>query len=216
MLGFFPLAGLIIGAFLALADFLFVQLWKPAVVSILDIVFLAVFTASLHIDGLADTADGLLGHRTREKILSIMKDSRIGVMGVVSLLSLFSLKWAGISGLEAHRVLLLLLIPAYSRAGVLFAIKFLPYGRPEGGTGFFLFERPLSTFSFIGLLPPLLLSWLLGWDAIRLNLAFIFIVLTLILFYKRRMGCVTGDMLGAMIEITESILFLTFSIQNIS
>ncbi|MEW5908451.1 MAG: adenosylcobinamide-GDP ribazoletransferase [Thermodesulfobacteriota bacterium] len=216
MIGFFPAAGLIIGALLTSADSLFSRLWNPPVAALLDIVFLVVITASLHIDGLADTADGILGHRTRERALAIMKDSRIGAMGLICVLCTLSLKWAGISGIEKNRLLLLLLIPAYARGGILFAVKYLPYGRPEGGTGSFIFEKPSPHFFFAGLLPPVLLSAFLGWDAVRLNLGFILILVALIIFYRKRMGCVTGDMLGAMIEITESMLFLLFSVQGIS
>lgn len=215
LVGFFPLAGLFIGLLLFLADFLFLRLWPTSIASLLDVIFLALITAALHIDGLADTADGLFGHRSREKALVIMKDSRVGVMGLVCVICVLSLKWAGISGLDESRSLLIVLIPAYARGGILFGMKFLPYGRPDGGTGSFIFEKPLTPYVFIGFLFPVFMSLFIGWGAILLNATFFIIVSGLILFYRKRMGCITGDMLGAMVEITESILFLVFSAGSI-
>lgn len=117
MISFFPIAGLITGILLAIADRLFLLLWSPNVAALLDVVMLVFITGALHIDGLGDAADGLLGHRPREKALAIMKDSRIGVMGLVCILCGLSIKWAGIAGIEAQRSLLLIIIPAYARGG---------------------------------------------------------------------------------------------------
>jgi len=63
------------------------------------------------------------------------------------------------------------------------------------------------------LLIPVLLSILLGFKVILLNLVFLIIITGIILFYKKKIGCITGDMLGAMVEITEAGLFLFASIQ---
>ncbi|MEE8430204.1 MAG: adenosylcobinamide-GDP ribazoletransferase, partial [Candidatus Desulfatibia sp.] len=68
--------------------------------------------------------------------------------------------------------------------------------------------------AFWGLLVPIGLSYFLGWQGIWLNIIFAAITLTLLYYYKKRMGCITGDMLGAMAEITESLLFLLVSIRG--
>jgi adenosylcobinamide-GDP ribazoletransferase len=180
------------------------------VAALLDIALLAVLTAAFHIDGLGDTADGLLGPRSRDEALEIMKDSRIGTMGLVAILFALALKWAGIANLEAHRSIILILIPAYARAGILFGIRYLPYGRSDG-TGKPFFSEKLSLKHFWGVIFPIGLSLTLGLKAMWLNLAFGIIIAMILLFYKKRMGCVTGDMLGAMVEITEAGLFLMVS-----
>ena len=142
-----------------------------------------------------------------------MKDSRIGAMGIIAIICGLSVKWAGIIGLDAWRSLLLIIIPAYARGSILFGMRFLEYGRNDGGTGQPFFEKKLTITDFYWLLIPVLLSILLGFKAILLNLVFLIIITGIILFYKKKIGCITGDMLGAMVEITEAGLFLFASIQ---
>jgi len=212
MVPFFPVVGIIIGGLLSVFDYITLNFWQEPVTAILDVVFLVVITAALHLDGLGDTADGVFGHRSRETALAIMKDSRIGVMGLVAIVCTLAVKWGGIMHLNEHRMLLLVLVPAYSRSAMIFGIRFLEYGRPEGGTGHDLFDEPIKLHAFQWLLIPVILSVFLGWKGIRLNIIFALITAIIILYYKKRMGCITGDMLGAMTEVTESLLFLFASI----
>jgi len=211
MMPYFPLVGIALGGLLVLFDTVAVSWWGRPAGSLLDVVLLAVLTGALHIDGLGDAADGLLGQRPKEKILAIMKDSRLGTMGLVAILGGLSIKWAGIADLDANRTVLLLIIPAYARAGMLFGIRCLPYGRPEGGTGTAFFKDKLPSSAFWGLSVPVLLSFFLGWRMIWLNLCFAALTAGLIRYYQRRVGCITGDMLGAMVEVTEAALFLAAS-----
>ena len=212
MIPYFPIMGIALGILLALFDHVAVRLWGRPVGSLLDVIFLAVLTGAFHIDGLGDAADGLLGQRPKEKILAIMKDSRLGTMGLIAIVGGLSLKWAGIAGLDANRSLVLVMVPAYARASMLFGIRYLPYGRPEGGTGLDFFKAKINISAFWGLSVPVLLSIVLGWQAIWLNFCFAALTAGLIRYYRRRIGCITGDMLGAMTEITEAILFLMVSI----
>jgi adenosylcobinamide-GDP ribazoletransferase len=208
MVPFFPVVGLILGVLLAIFDQLVLRLWPAPVAALLDVVFLAIITGALHIDGLGDTADGLYGNWPREKALTIMKDSRTGVMGLVAIVVGLSLKWGGIMCLDAHRGLFLVIVPAYARGGMIAGIRFLEYGRPDGGTGHALFNEPLHPFAFMGLILPVFLSFFSGWRGIWLNFLFVLLTISILFFYKKRIGCITGDMLGAMAEILESMLFL--------
>ena len=212
MVPFFPVVGIILGAFVSIFDQGVSRLWPGSVAAILDVIFLVVLTGAFHLDGLGDTADGLLGHRSREKALEVMKDSRIGVMGLVAIICGLSIKWGGIMNLGVHRSLLLVIIPAYARGSMLFGMRFLEYGRPDGGTGYDFFDNTLNFYTFWGLLIPIALSFFIGWRGIWLIFIFVLTTAAIILFYKKRMGCITGDMLGAMTEITESMLFLLVSI----
>lgn len=211
MIPFFPLVGILLGLLVAAFDAIVVRFWAPAVVALLDLILLAVLTGAFHIDGLGDTADGLLGPRSRDKALEIMKDSRIGTMGLVAILFGLAIKWSGIANLSTHRSLFLIIVPAYARAGILFGMRYLPYGRRDG-TGKPFFHEKLSWMRFWGLLLPFGLSLLLGLKALWINLAFVIILASILFFYKKRMGCITGDMLGAMTELTEAGLFLIASI----
>ena len=212
MIPFFPLVGIALGVLVALFDFVAVSLWGKTVASLLDVIFLAALTGAFHIDGLGDAADGLLGQRPKEKILEIMKDSRLGTMGLVAIVAGLSIKWAGIAGLDTNRSLLLVIVPALARGSMLFGMRQLPYGRPKGGTGTDFFKHTLKPSDFWGLSLPVVLSFLLGWQAIWLMICFAVLTAGLIQYYKKRMGCITGDMLGAMTEVTEAGLFLLISI----
>jgi adenosylcobinamide-GDP ribazoletransferase len=215
MMPYFPLVGILLGLLVAGFDRLMFNLWAEPVVALLDVILLAVVTGAFHLDGLGDTADGLFGQRPREKALAIMKDSRIGTMGLVAIVCGLALKWAGIAGLDMHRSLLLIMIPAYARSGALFGIRFLEYGRPGGGTGLEFFKEKLNPAAFWGLVLPVGLSLFLGWQALLINLYFIITILTILFYYKKRINCITGDMLGAMIELTEAGLFLLVSMGDL-
>jgi adenosylcobinamide-GDP ribazoletransferase len=208
MIPFFPVVGLILGALAALFDRLVFGIWPAPAAALLDVLLLALLTGALHLDGLGDTADGLFSHRSRERALEIMKDSRVGMMGLVAVVFALGLKWAGLASLESHRGMILLLVPAYARAGMLFAIRFLPYGRPGGGTGHDFFDAPLQWRAFWAVPVLMVLSLGAGAAALRLIVGFAAITAGLIIFYRKRMGCVTGDMLGAMTETIEAGLFL--------
>jgi adenosylcobinamide-GDP ribazoletransferase len=206
---FFPVCGLLIGALLALVDILAGNFWNPSAIAVIGVVTLAVISGGLHLDGLADTADGLYGHRTAEQALAIMKDSRIGSIGMVVVVCCLAIKWAGLSGIDAHRPIWLLLVPAFARASVLFGIRLLPYGRPAGGTGRTFFEQPLRMRDFWGWALIIGLGALLsGWAVVWIGAGIAVSTVALLTYYKRKINCITGDMLGAMIEINEAFLFL--------
>ncbi|QTA86914.1 Putative adenosylcobinamide-GDP ribazoletransferase, CobS-like [Desulfonema magnum] len=212
MIVFFPVIGLILGMMLMIFDLAVSRLWTAPVAAVLDVIFLVILTGALHLDGLGDTADGLYGNRPKEKALVIMKDSRIGAMGLVAVVCGLAVKWGGVMSLDAHRSLLLFIIPAYARGGMLFGFRFLEYGRPDGGTGHAFFGETLKFSAFRALLIPVFVSFFAGRRGLWLNVVFFITTVLILWFYKKRMGCITGDMLGAMCEITESMLFLMVSI----
>jgi len=213
MIKFFPIVGLILGGLLLVFDRGSSLLWPPAVVAVLDVVFLVLVTGALHLDGLGDAADGLFSHRSREKALEIMKDSRTGMMGLVAVFSILAIKTVGIysvktSGTPFQTLALLLIIPAYSRAAMIFGIRFLKYGRKETGTGLDFFEKGMGLKDFFLVLIPMAISFFLGYKGLVLNLVFWGTLMLVLGFYKRKLNCITGDMLGALCEITEAVLFL--------
>ena len=204
----FPLAGLAIGLVLALFDMIALALWPPVVASVLDVVLLAAITGALHLDGLADSADGLYGHREREKALAIMKDSRVGAMGLVVVACALLTKAAAIGNVDHVRFLALMVVPAYARSAMIFGMRFLPYARGEEGIGSPFFETPLSMMDFKFFAAPVILSLFIGWRGLLLNLSFAAATAVMIFLYRKKLGGITGDMLGAMVEIMEAVLFL--------
>jgi len=204
----FPLAGLAIGLILALFDLTAAALWSQSVVAVLDVGLLALITGALHLDGLADAADGLYGRRDREKALDIMKDSRVGAMGLVIVVCVLLTKAAALGQVDQGRFVALMIVPAYARSAMILGMRFLPYARGKDGTGSAFFETPLSTVDFRFIILPVGFSILLGWRGILLNLCFAATTFALIVFYRRKLNGITGDMLGAMTEINEAALFL--------
>ncbi|MCG8531475.1 MAG: adenosylcobinamide-GDP ribazoletransferase [Desulfovibrionales bacterium] len=214
MIKFFPVVGLTLGLILGLGDLLASSLWSPAVAALVDVLILVTLTGAFHLDGLGDTADGIFSHRPRERALEIMKDSRTGMMGLVAVVTVMALKFAGIYSVKSiwgvpQTFLLLLIVPAYARASMIFGIRIMEYGRKGTGTGLDLFENPLGPRDFVYALIPLFLSLFLGYKCVLvLNLLFFTALGGLLIFYKKKMNCITGDMLGAMTEMMEAILFL--------
>lgn len=214
MIKFFPIVGLILGGLLLLFDIGISLLWPAPVTAVLDVLFLVVVTGAFHLDGLGDTADGLFSHRPKDRVLAIMKDSRTGMMGLVAVFCGLAVKTAGIysvkiTGTPFQTLVLFLIIPAYARAAMLFGIKVLDYGRKEtGGTGLDLFEKGIGLTDFVFFVIPIALSVILGYNGLVLNLVFGVLVLSILGFYKTKLNCITGDMLGAMCEITEAVMFL--------
>lgn len=207
-LPYFPVCGLGIGAVLLFVDWIARLFWPTPAAAMCDVLTLVAISGALHLDGLADTGDGLYGHRSAAQRLTIMKDSRIGAMGMIAVICCLAVKWMGISTLAAHRSLWLLLVPAYARASVLVAVNSLPYGRAADGTGHAFFGAPLKPAEFWALAAAAGVSLFMGWDAVKLNLGFALIVGTMLIWYRQKLGSITGDMLGALIEVTEAGLFL--------
>ncbi|MBU8850086.1 MAG: adenosylcobinamide-GDP ribazoletransferase [Desulfobacterales bacterium] len=213
MIKYFPVAGLILGGLLLVFDVVVSYFWPPLVVAVLDVVFLVMVTGALHLDGLGDTADGLFSHRSKQRVLEIMKDSRTGMMGLVAVVCILAVKTAGIysvktSGTHLQTMALLLIIPSYSRSAMLFGIRFLDYGRKDKGTGLDFFEKEMGLKDFSFVLIPMIISLFLGYKCLVLNLVFVGTLLLVLGFYKKKLNCITGDMLGALNEIMEAVLFL--------
>ena len=213
MIKYFPVVGLILGTLMFVFDMLVSLVFPASVASLLDVIFLVCMTGAFHIDGLGDTADGVFSHRPRDRVMEIMKDSRIGMMGLVTVVSVLAMKTAGIYSLKlsdqgVSLFFFFLVIPAYARGAMIFGIRFLKYGRKGTGTGLDFFKRPIGQKDFSFLMIPLGISFIIGLKGIILTLVFIFGLSLILLFYKKKLNCITGDMLGALTEIMETVLFL--------
>lgn len=204
-LPFFPLVGLAIGAAVAGLDWGLGHLLPLGVVSVLTVILLIAASGALHLDGLADAADGLFSARPRERALEIMRDSRTGPMGVAAIVAVIALKIALLTSLTGPgRWWVLLLMPVAGRCTLLIHLALLPYARPEGGLAD-LFHRNRSQGHALGALLFLLaLGSLTGGFAGFLAAAVAALAaLLLAAYFQRRLGGLTGDTLGAACELTE-------------
>ena len=131
--GWFSFIGLLLGGIYALAAALLRTHLPPAVTAVLLIVIDALLTGALHFDGLADTADGFGGGKTRDDVLRIMRDHSIGSYGGLALAALVALKLTAYTALlqQSDWLPALILIPALGRWSMLLLTATLPYARPS-------------------------------------------------------------------------------------
>ncbi len=210
---YFPVIGGLIGLVTSLV-YLLVQPFMPqAVVAAGCVLLLGLYSGFLHCDGLADSGDGFFSSRPRERILEIMRDSRIGAMGVISLVGVMLLKFSALLSLDgSHMAMALLLIPVAGRSSILLSMALLPYARKESGLGALFYS---SNSMYAALWGGLFLGGGALFFGIKpilfAGLTTFFITLVFSLWCKRKIGGATGDTLGAVCEITEMSVAITFS-----
>ena len=210
-MAWFPLVGLLIGLILGGIWYAMSFVFPPLLVSLLIVMTLAIITRGLHLDGLSDTLDGLGGGYTKERRLEIMKDSHIGAFGVIGIIFAILMKMMAISELpETSRLLVLVIFPMMSRFSMVLVAWKCPYARKEGGLGKDYVESVDSRAVIFAGASALVVSLLLvSYWGLMLFLSVVFISLILAWFFLRALGGVTGDVLGAVNELTEiSVLVL--------
>jgi adenosylcobinamide-GDP ribazoletransferase len=212
-MAFFPLVGLVIGLLLALGYYLLSFLLPKAIVLWLTIGFLVFLTRGLHLDGFADTIDGLASGGSREKILEVMRDSRIGAFGVIGLILLIGAKYFALDQIPIPSIpYTLILMTVMGRNTMVLVCYRSPYARSEVGLAkpftenLGYREMALSLVSAFGI--ALLLMGLKG---ILVFLGIGLFSLGYRLFFIKKLGGVTGDILGAANELAE-VLCLIFLI----
>lgn len=205
-MAFYPLAGLLIGL-LTLAVFRLSSLiFTPALSLILAFVANILFTGGLHLDGFGDMCDGFYAGKDKKGILAIMKDSHVGTMAVLGIFCLLILKLALWFSLLQKNILeeSLLIIPSVSRWVMSVAAGIFPYARAEGGTAKPFVEnvRPreilLSSFLMFAVS-----FGILRLPGILIPVSTLAAALLFMQWVKRRIGGITGDVLGGLNEISE-------------
>jgi adenosylcobinamide-GDP ribazoletransferase len=212
--GWFPVVGLGLGACLALASLAVDRVVPPGVGAMLMVALWTALTGGLHLDGLADTCDGLGGGWSRERALSIMRDARSGPYGVTAIVLVLGLKAAALASLpEGLAWRALVLAPVLGRAGPLLLVRLCPPARPEGAGHALAAGARWPTLLTGGLVAVLASVAMLGaWGALALGASGL-LARGLAAYLRRRLGGFTGDTLGALIEITEAgVLTLAVSL----
>jgi adenosylcobinamide-GDP ribazoletransferase len=216
---YFPVIGFLIGLFLVYADRAMMLVALPqTIANLLLVAFSVLITRALHLDGLADTFDGLMGGRDRSSRLSIMKDSRLGTAGAAGIFFVLALKYVSLNNLfESEKVAALLTAPLLARwSQTVMAFK-ANYGRDTGmGKAFVGHLRSsgmtASTVIAIGLSAFVVmrldvLSMVLF---VSLLAGVTFLTLAGRWYLVRKLGGVTGDAIGAISELNEVLVFLLF------
>jgi adenosylcobinamide-GDP ribazoletransferase len=205
---YFPLIGILVGAFGALVFWLSDLLLPLEIAVLLSMVATILITGAFHEDGLADATDGLGGGWSKEQVLTIMVDSRIGSYGAIGLVLILLTKYQALSYQVASLVPMTLIAGhSLSRLCAVLVMATQSYVKLEGKA------KPLATqlqlpelivATFFGLLPlafmklyvllaliPVVIVW--GWFSLKI---------------KRRIGGYTGDCLGAMQQLTEVAFYV--------
>ncbi|HEY7650260.1 MAG TPA: adenosylcobinamide-GDP ribazoletransferase [Methylomirabilota bacterium] len=205
----FPVVGLGIGAVLALTDRLATAVFPPLVSAALTVTVWKLITGGLHADGLADCLDSLAGH-DRGQRLDIMSDSRIGAFAALGLALFLVLETAAVAGLgsgDGWRVLLA--VPAIGRVTPAVLSRCFPPARATGQGATFsagLKSRDMP----IALVGAAAIAGLaLGWIGLLALAIAILAALGTGRFFSARLGGITGDVLGAGVELGELAAVLT-------
>lgn len=215
-LAFFPVVGFIIGSIVALAVVGVAALFRwPLGAGVIGATLCVLLTRALHVDGLADSIDGLFGGQTRERKLEIMKDTHVGAFGVTAITLSLLIKTAALArlaeyGLEFGWSWWWIPIPfIVSRSILVNLAGVLPYARNEGGTGEAFVKNASRWHIVLAVLAGLILCFTLAGVGgilalLTAHLFAIFIACRL----NRTLGGITGDLLGMTNELIETSLLL--------
>lgn len=207
----YPLVGLVIGVLTWLAWKGAMLLFPPLVTGVITLVVWVTLTGGLHLDGLADCCDGLLASTSVERRLEIMKDPHVGAFGVIGLILVLLLKAAALTSFAS--------LTSVSSFGILLAASLarwcilpaglLPLARPSGMGADFAsgFRR---SFLVWGAIVPFVIALLLGTRGILSTLAAVGAASLVLWFAKSRIGGVTGDVFGMVVEVVEVVGLLVF------
>lgn len=210
---FFPFVGAVQGIMLVAANILLSKFLPHDIASGLILLILILTNGGFHLDGFADTIDGLAGGNTKKERLHIMKDSRIGAIGVVAIVLLLLIKFLAINNLISHLSPLtsnyiLFLLPVMGRWSMVPMAYWGNYARPTGGLGKAFAEHTgirefVFATSFVLSASVILLGW---YGLVYAGIIFTAVYLITV-FFRKKLGGITGDVFGFQSEVSE-VLFL--------
>jgi adenosylcobinamide-GDP ribazoletransferase len=205
----YPLVGLVIGVLTWLTWKGAMLLFPSLVAGIITLVAWVALTGGLHLDGLADCCDGLLASTSVERRLEIMKDPHLGAFGTIGMIMVLLLKGATLSTLTPATGFGILLATSLARWCILPA-GLLPLARP-GGMGADFASGFHRSFVYIGAILPFGLALISGTRGIISLLAGLAAAALVLWLAKSRIGGVTGDVFGMVVEVVETAVLLVFS-----
>lgn len=210
---FFAVVGMAIGVLGSLGVVLLSKIFPQSVVVAVTIAYLAFISGCLHLDGLSDSADGLLSSRPREDCLKIMKDSRAGAMGIVVVVLVMVTKYAALTAIPHEQLpFAVFLMPLAGRCAILLAMAFLPYARMEGGLGSLFYSGDSKKAAWIACILFIVCLLFLAPDAfLPVLLGSVVIIFLFNRWCKVKLGGATGDTLGALCELTEMVVAVSLT-----
>ncbi len=214
---YYPLTGLLLGGLLAVCYGFMSAIIAPLaapLIAALTLVLWVLLTGGLHLDGLADSVDALMGGLgNRQKTLEIMKDPTSGPMGVISIVLVLLLKFTALWLLfAAQNWPGLLIAPLLGRTALVALCLTTPYVR-EGGLGALISQHlPRQASVIVVIVALVIASAMSGFGAVWILLACMGAFITLRALFISRLGGTTGDSAGALVELTEVTVLVTIAI----
>lgn len=186
---------------------------NPQIAAFLALLAWVALSGGMHLEGLMDTADGFLANRDPESIRKIMKDAHIGSFGAVALVLLLGGKYAALSGVlfTPH---ILGLIAAVARMGMLTGMVWFPAARPKGLGHFFRRHANRGVYFVQWTLLAALLIATEGVRFLYFPLIGIAIACAISRWSRKKIGGLTGDVYGALMEVCECGLVLVYGLMR--
>ena len=218
---YFPLVGFVIGLISFVIGRLANIIFDSFLTSILIVASEVILTGGLHIDGLGDTFDAIYSNRDKERMLEIMKDSRLGTNSLLAILFLILIKIGLLNSMISNNLMcLVIFMPMVSRLAVIVMLYKTVTPREKGMGNIFIGKATLSMFVVAILYTVIILTSLAKFvfmsttiNMIKLLLSIVVVMLFNELFKRRiykKIDGVTGDILGCTIELGE-LIFLLFT-----
>ena len=210
---FFPIVGLILGGILVGIDYFCSHFWNQLVSNTAVVIGLIALTGGLHIDGLMDTCDGIFSNKDRDRTLEIMRDSRLGAMGVLGGICIILMKITFLYGIKGEmRIPTLLIFPTIGRWTMVYAISFFPYARTTSGLGKpYVQHSKRYHFLIASILGLIVTIPLLLWKTIPIYIVIGFSTWFMTYRLSKRLGGLTGDTYGAICETMETLTLAVMS-----
>lgn len=209
---YFPIIGLVIGLILTSFYHLTNYFLPSAMGIVLTVIVYIMITGGLHLDGLGDTFDGLYSNRPKERVLEIMKDSRLGTNALLAIVLVIIINIVALQNLDSGQLYRgLLLMPIMGRQALVLGCYRTNYAREEGMGNIYIGKVSKGQL-WITLITTMILS------IIDLKtLIFIPLMLIFVGWFKKTtdslIGGMTGDTLGALCELSQSLYLLFLVIQ---
>lgn len=214
---FAPAVGLILGGIIAALQLVLGSVFPEYVTAVFIVIAYIILTGGLHLDGLGDTFDGLFSNRSRERMLEIMRDSRVGTNAVLAIVCLILMNVTLIGSFTSANITrVLLLMPVAGRIGSLVGAGASTYARSGEGLGKSFIDYCGVKEIFYGLVIYFIIFGLiLGYLGLLVGILPLFTAFLLVKFLGSKIGGATGDILGAVCELNQTIFLVTMYLVNI-
>lgn len=208
---FFPLVGFGLGSILVLLNSLLEDSMPGGLLSVTLVAGLALLTRGLHLDGLADTFDGLGAGGDRDRILRVMGDSRIGVFGVLAIVLVILFKLRAIESMSEERWRALLMAPLLGRWAMV-VLAYRSKAAKEGLGSILIGHMGGRQLFFATVVALVLVAGFSQTSGIAIMAGVAVFTMACKIYFHGRLGGVTGDTFGAVGELSETSVLVVFAL----